>query len=84
MPFLENVKEIDGEMYKYKNDTLRSFNFIHNLLSEKSYDDIIFLLDINKQCVITTDGKPYSDDQKNILKEVNADHDYGNRVFLLK
>lgn len=84
VPFLENVKEIDGEMYKYKNDTLRSFNFIHNLLSEKSYDDIIFLLDINKQCVITTDGKPYSDVQKNILKEVNADHDYGNRVFLLK
>ena len=31
-----------------------------------------------------SDGKPYSDDQKNILKEVNADHDYGNRVFLLK
>ena len=84
LPFIENVKEIDGEMYKFKNDTLRSFNFIHNHLSDKSYDDIIFLLDANKNGVITTDGKPYNDEQKNILKEVNSEHDYGNRVFLLK
>ena len=84
VPFLENVKEIDGESYKYKNDTLRAFNFIHNLLTEKSYEDIIFLLDINKNCVITTDGKPYNEEQKNILKEVNSEHDYGNRIFLLK
>ena len=84
VPFLEKIKDIDGETYKYKNDTLRVFNFIHNLLTEKSYEDLIYLLDSNKNCVITTDGKPYNDEQKTILKEVNSEHDYGNRIFLLK
>ena len=84
LPYLDKIKEIDGVTYKYKNDTLRAFNFIHNLLSEKSYEDIILLLNSNKKCVITTDGRPYSEEQKNILREINSSHDYGNRIFLLK
>ena len=84
LPFLEKIKEIDGETYKYKNDTLRAFNFIHNQFTEKSYDDIIFILDSNINCVITTDGKHYNNEQKNILREVNSEYDYGNRVYLLK
>ena len=84
VPFLEKIKEIDGETYKFKNDSLRAFNFIHNLLTEKSYEDLIFILDANKKCVITTDGKPYNEEQKKILKEVNTKYDYGNRIFLMK
>lgn len=84
VPFIEKTKEIEGETYKFKNDTLRVFNFIHNLLTEQSYEDLICLLDANNNCVITTDGKPYNDEQKKILREVNTEHDYGNRVFLLK
>jgi hypothetical protein len=84
VPFIERIKEIDGETYIFKNDTLRAFNFIHNLLSEKSYEDIILLLNSNKNCVITADGRPYTEEQKNTLREVNSEHDYGNRIFLLK
>ena len=84
IPYLDKIKEIDGIIYKYKNDTLRSFNFIQNLLSDKSYEDIILLLNSNKNCVITTDGRPFTEEQKNILREVNSEHDYGNRIFLLK
>jgi hypothetical protein len=43
VPFLEIIKEIDGETYKFKNDNLRGFNFIHNFLIEKSYEDLIFI-----------------------------------------
>lgn len=84
LPEIENVREIEGVFYKYKNDTLRCFNFIHNLLTENSYEDIIYILNANNNSVITTDGRPYKEEQKNILKEVNSEHDYGNRIFLLK
>ena len=84
VPFIERIKEIEGETYVFKNDSLRVFNFIHNLLTEKSYEDIIFLLNANNNCVITTDGKPYNEEQKKVLKEVNSEHDYGNRIYLLK
>ena len=84
IPYLDKIKEIDGIIYKYKNDTLRSFNFIQNLLSDKSYEDIILLLNSNKNCVITTDGRSFTEEQKIILREVNSEHDYGNRIFLLK
>lgn len=84
LPFIEKIKEIDGVTFKFKNDTLRCFNFIHNQLTSASYDDIVFLLNANKNCVITTDGKIYSEEQKNTLREVNSEIDYGNRIFLLK
>ena len=29
VPFLVKIKEIDGETYKFKIDSLRAFNFIH-------------------------------------------------------
>ena len=84
MPYLDEVKEVDGEFFKIKNDVLKVFNLIQNNFTEKSFDNIIKLLDGNKKTVISIEGKPYSEEQKKILKDIESEQKYGERVFLLK
>ena len=84
VPYLDEVKEIDGEFFKIKNDVLKVFNLIQNNFTEKSFDNIIKLLDGNKKTVISIEGKPYTDEQKKILKDIESEQKYGERVFLLK
>ena len=84
VPYLDEVKEVDGEFFKIKNDVLKVFNLIQNNFTEKSFDNIIKLLDGNKKTVISIEGKPYSEEQKKILKDIESEQKYGERVFLLK
>ena len=84
IPYLDEVKEINGEFYRVKNDVLKVFNLIQNNFTEKSYDNIIKLLDGNKNTVVTIEGKPYSEEQKKRLKDTESEQKYGERVFLLK
>ena len=82
--YLDPLKEVDGVFYKIKNDTLKIFNFIHNNFTEKSFDSVIKIINLNSESIVSIDGKIYNEEQRNTLKEVNNEHDYGNRVFLLK
>ena len=82
--YLDPIKEVDGVFYRIKNDSLKVLNFIHNNFTEKSFDSVIKILDLNLNSIVSIDGKIYKEEQRNILKEVNNEHDYGNRVFLLK
>ena len=84
VPFLDELKEIEGEYYKVKNDVLKVFNLIQNKFTEKSFDNIVKLLEGNQNCVLTIEGRPYTDEQKAILKDTESDKKFGNRVFLLK
>ena len=83
VPFLDELKEIEGEYYKVKNDVLKVFNLIQNKFTEKSFDNIVKLLEGNQNCVLTIEGRPYTDEQKAILKDTESDKKFGNRVFLL-
>ena len=84
VPLLDELKEIEGEYYKVKNDCLKVFNFIQNNFTEKSFDDIIKLLKGNINTVLTIEGRPYSDEQKAILKDTENEFKFGDRIFLLK
>ena len=84
VPYLDELKEIEGESYKVKNDCLKVFNLIQNNFTEKSFDNIIKLLDGNHSTVLTIEGRPYSEEQKAKLKDTESENKYGDRVFLLK
>ena len=84
VPYLDELKELNGEYYTVKNDCLKVFNLIQNQFTEKSFDNIIKLLDGNHNTILTIEGKPYTEEQKNILKDTQSEHKYGDRVFLLK
>ena len=60
------------------------FNLIQNKFTEKSFDNIIKILKGNINTVMTIEGKPYTDEQKNILKDTESEFKYGDRIFLLK
>ena len=84
IPYLDEVKEVNGEFFRVKNDVLKVFNLIQNNFTEKSFDNIIKLLDGNKNTVITIEGKPYTEEQKAKLKDIESEQKYGERDFLLK
>ena len=84
VPVLDELKEIEGEYYKVKNDCLKVFNFIQNNFTEKSFDNIVKLLKGNINTVLTIEGRPYSEEQKAILKDTENEYKFGDRIFLLK
>ena len=84
VPYLDEVKEINGEFFRVKNDILKVFNLIQNNFTEKSFENVIKLLDGNKNTVISIEGKPYTEEQKAKLKDIESEQKYGERVFLLK
>ena len=84
VPVLDELKEINGEFFTVKNDCLKVFNLIQNHFTEKSFDNIIKLLNGNENTILTIEGKPYTKEQKAILKDSQSEHKYGDRVFLLK
>jgi hypothetical protein len=81
---LDEVKEVNGEFFRIKNDVLKVFNLIQNNFTEKSIEIFIKLLDGNRNTVITIEGKSYTDEQKAKLKDVESEQKYRERVFLLK
>ena len=84
VPYLDEVKEVNGEFFRIKNDVLKVFNLIQNNFTEKSFEIVIKLLDGNRNTVITIEGKSYTDEQKAKLKDVESEQKYRERVFLLK
>ena len=84
VPYLDELKEIEGEYYKVKNDCLKVFNLIQNNFTEKSFENIIKLLDGNENTVLTIEGRYFTQEQRDILKDTESEKKYGNRVFLLK
>ena len=84
VPYLDEVKEVNGEFFRIKNDVLKVFNLIQNNFTEKSFEIVIKLLDGNRNTVITIEGKSYTDEQKAKLKDVESEQKYRVRVFLLK
>ena len=84
VPFLDELKEIEGEFYKVKNDCLKVFNLIQNKFTEKSFDNIVKILKGNSNTVMTIEGRPYTEEQKKILKDTENEFKFGDRIFLLK
>ena len=84
VPYLDEMKEENGEFFKVKNEVLKVFNLIQNNFTEKSFENIIKLLDGNENTVLTIEGRYFTQEQRDILKDTESEKKYGNRVFLLK
>ena len=83
VPFLEEMKEIDGTFYKFKNNTLKVINIFQNKFTEESFEGLKGLLDSNPELCMTIDYKVYNEEQRNILTESDKGN-YYTRVYLLK
>ncbi len=84
VPHIDEIKEVDGVNYRVRNDVIKLFNLSQNNFTEKSFEDLIGILDGLNDVMITVDFKTYTQEQKYILEDVNNDKNYANRIYLLK
>ena len=84
VPFIDEMRNINGVNYRIKNDVLKLFSLSQNNFTEKSFDDLIGILDGLSDVMITVDNKTYNQEQKNILNDINNPKNYANRIYLLK
>ena len=84
VPHIDELKEIEGVFYRVKNDVLKLFNLTQNNFTEKSFDDLIGILDGLSDTMVTIDSKSYNQEQKNKLTDSKNPANYYNRIYLLK
>ena len=84
VPHLDELKTIDGVNYRVKNDVIKLFNLSQNKFTEKSFDDLIGILNGLNDVMITVDNKIYNSEQKKILTDVDNPKEYYKRIYLLK
>ena len=66
VPYLDEMKEENGEFFKVKNEVLKVFNLIQNNFTEKSFENIIKLLDGNENTVLTIEGRYFTQEQRHL------------------
>ena len=69
-------------MIKIRNNTLRKIDFMQNKLSQKSFDDILYILDHNKELIVVLDLMKYN--KEGIEKIIDPNGKYLNQIFLAK
>ena len=84
VPHIDEIKEIDGVNYRVRNDVIKLFNLSQNNFTEKSFEDLIGILDGLNDVMITVDFKTYTQEQKDILENADNPKNYSNRIYLLK
>ena len=78
------MKEVDGAIFRVKNDALKLFNLTQNNFTEKSFDDLIGILDGLPDSKVTVDNKSYNQEQKSKLTDHNNPAGYYKRIYFLK
>ena len=84
VPHLDELKEVEGNIYRVKNDVIKLFNLTQNNFTEKSFDDLIGILDGLPDSMVTVDEKTYNQEQKDKLNDINNPAEYYRRIYLLK
>ena len=82
IPFLDEVRKEEDKMIKIRNNTLRKIDFMQNKLSQKSFDDILYILDHNKELIVVLDLMKYN--KEGIEKIIDPNGKYLNQIFLAK
>ena len=82
IPFVDEVRKEEDKMIKIRNNTLRKIDFMQNKLSQKSFDDILYILDHNKELIVVLDLMKYN--KEGIEKIIDPNGKYLNQIFLAK
>ena len=82
IPFLDEVRKEEEKTIKVRNNTLRKIDFMQNKLSQKSFDDILYILDHNKELIAVLDLMKYN--KESIEKIIDPNGKYLNQIFLAK
>ena len=88
VPFVDEIKEeiISEENVKHyiiKNDTIEKIDFMNNPnMTQKSFNDLLYLIDHTTNLILYLDLRKY--DKDSVLKMIDINGPYSNRIFLYK
>lgn len=82
IPFVDEVIKQEDKFIKVRNNTLRKIDFMLNNLTQKSFDDISYILEHNKELIVVLDLMKYN--KETIEKIIDPNGPYLNQIFLAK
>ena len=88
VPFVDEIKNeiISEEIVKYfrvRNDTIQKIDFMNNPnMTQKSFNDLLYLVDNTTNLILYLDLRKY--DKNSVLKMIDINGHYCNRIFLYK
>ena len=88
VPFVDEIKEkiISEENIKHyiiKNDTIEKIDFMNNPnMTQKSFNDLLYLIDHTTNLILYLDLRKY--DKDSVLKMIDINGPYSNRIYLYK
>ena len=88
IPFVDEIKDevISSDVVKHfrvRNDTIQKIDFMNNPnMTQKSFNDLLYLIDNTTNLILYLDLRKY--DKDSVLKMININGPYCNRIFLYK
>ena len=88
VPFVDEIKEeiISEENIKHyiiKNDTIEKIDFMNNPnMTQKSFNDLLYLIEHTTNLILYLDLRKY--DKDSVLKMIDINGPYSNRIYLYK
>ena len=88
VPFVDEIKEeiISEENVKHyiiKNDTIEKIDFMNNPnMTQKSFNDLLYLIEHTTNLILYLDLRKY--DKDSVLKMIDINGPYSNRIYLYK
>ncbi len=83
IPFVDEMKEIDGKSYIIKNDVISKIDIIQNEgITQNSFDDLLYMIDNTNDLIFCIDLQKYN--KESISKILDPSGKYMSRFFLCK
>lgn len=83
IPFVDEMKEIDGKSYIIKNDIISKIDIIQNEgITQNSFDDLLYMIDNTNDLIFCIDLQKYN--KESISKILDPSGKYMSRFFLCK
>ena len=83
IPFVDEMKEIDGKSYIIKNDIISKIDIIQNEgITQNSFDDLLYMINNTNDLIFCIDLQKYN--KESISKILDPSGKYMSRFFLCK
>ena len=82
IPFVDEMKEENNKKIRVRNGTIQKIDFMGNKITQKSFDNFIFMIENTKILIFNLDLTIFN--KESVLKLIDQNGKFFNRVFLCK
>ena len=82
IPFVDEMKEENNKKIRVRNGTIQKIDFMGNKITQKSFDNFIFMIENTKNLIFNLDLTIFN--KESVLKLIDQNGKFFNRVFLCK